>query len=242
MDQLIETGSQFLTAASNIIRFTALQIGYDIPSFDTTSIASLIVSLCLIYFSLLMFYRTVSYAVRTTIFIVKWGVILYVLGCVAGFILSSGKAGFSWAPVFQLLWASTLKLVGLGLDGHIPSIATDNAGRVLVNGVRVDVPGDYHQYGKAWNKFKKGAVKSKSKSRTEDPPSLAAVLGGLLGTAERVQSVEAIQKGVAQSFDAMKKAVLGAPEPEPQPEEGGWRSWWPFAGEEEPTSRGTKSR
>lgn len=182
--------------------------------------------------------------------------ILYVVGGAVGWFLSGGK-GFTFKPVLELAFAFALQLLGWG---GLPDVQVQPGGAVRVNGVTLELPPDYHQYGDAWKRFKsKSQKKSKSSSRsvfdwfddskdskkkgrssTGNVSGAAAVAQGILGEdgAAIVQSVEAIQKGVSDSFEAVKKAWLGgADNNDVRGERGGW---WPWSNEE-PSTRKQKS-
>ncbi|KAG9018079.1 hypothetical protein FRB90_012375 [Tulasnella sp. 427] len=249
MEGVLDTLAQVARGAFNLIHFAAYKLGYDI---DTTTLASTLVSLIAIYFTIVTIYRTTTYAIRTLFWLAKWLMILYIVGGTVGWFLSGGK-GFTFKPVFELLFSYALQL--LGWKG-LPDVQVQPGGGVLVNGVMLDLPPDYHQYGKAWNKFKSKSQKkssrsifdrftndaqnSKKKGRSSRAPAsgAAGIAQGILGddAAAIVQNVEAIQKGVSDSFEAVKKAWLGGAQND-VPEE---RGWWPWSNEQ-PSSRKKKS-
>jgi len=249
---LLDTLRQAAQIVLNLIQYAALQVGYEL---DTTTIASTIVSLIALYFTLVTIYRTATYAIRTAFWVAKWCLILYVIGGCAGFVMSGGQKGFTLVPVFELLFAYALKLVGWG---GLPQVALQPDG-IRVNGIPVELPNDYHQYGDAFRKFKSRSAKPKPRKgifdrfnskKTKQPDNAAAafaqrILGDTFDfdAVDAMQSVEAIQKGVADSLEAVKKALSGeTPEPE---KTGGWANWWPFQGEstnESGSKAGSSSR
>ncbi|KAG8943044.1 hypothetical protein FRC04_003255 [Tulasnella sp. 424] len=254
MEGVLDTLAQGARTAFNLVHFTAYKLGYDL---DTSTLASTLVSLIAIYFTVVTIYRTTTYAIRTVFWLAKWAMILYVVGGMVGWFLSGGK-GFTFKPVFELAFAYALQLFGWG---GLPDVQVQPGGAVRVNGVTLELPPDYHQYGDAWKRFKsKSQKKSKSSSRsvfdrfddskaskkkgrtsTGNVSGAAAVAQGILGEdgAAIVQSVEAIQKGVSDSFEAVKKAWLGGAENnDVRGERGG--SWWPWSNEE-PSTRKKKS-
>ncbi|KAG8858005.1 hypothetical protein FRB96_005496 [Tulasnella sp. 330] len=252
MDNIVSNILQTLQTGANIIAYLASQAGYEI---DTTTILSTVATVIALYFALLSLYRTITYAIRTAIFIIKWGVILVVIAGTAGFFMSGGQGGFTLLPVFNALFAQALKLL---VWGAMPQVDLGPEG-LRVNGVKMELPQEYHQYGEAWNKFKRSSKKatagsgwtapftdsatnkksrSKSKAKKNLPTDAAAIAqrllsGDLSGVAGAWQSVEAIQKGVSESFDALK-TTLGLKEeeilePVVEEAEGIWaglRSWW----------------
>lgn len=251
MEGVLDTLTQAARTAFNFIHFAAYKLGYDI---DTTTLASSIISLIAIYFTIITLYRTAAYAIRTVFWLAKWAMILYVLGGTVGWFLSGGK-GFTFQPVFELAFSYALKLLGWG---GMPDVQVQPNGAVRVNGVTLELPPDYHQYGDAWKRFKTKSQKgSKSSSRSAfdrfdgskgskkkgsssgNVSGAAAIAQEFLGDdgAAIVQSVEAIQKGVSDSFEAVKKAWLGGAENDVRGERAGW---WPWSNDE-PSSRRKKT-
>lgn len=243
MDGILSTVLDALKTGANILAYLASRAGYEI---DTTTILSTLATLIALYFAALSLYRTIAYAIRTAIFIVKWGVILVVLTGAAGYVMTGGQGGFTLFPVFNALFAWGLKLLGWGA---LPQVDVGPAG-VRVNGVPMELPRDYHQYGDAWNKFKRSSKKAAGSSWTApfatkkgskknpatDPLAIAQrLLGGDLGgVADAWQSVEAIQRGVQEGFDALK-TTLGVKEDSSDPVAEGVRAtgmwanvrlWW----------------
>ncbi|KIO23049.1 hypothetical protein M407DRAFT_113871 [Tulasnella calospora MUT 4182] len=252
MEGVLDTLTQAARTAFNLVHFVAYKLGYDI---DTSTLASSILSLIAIYFTIITIYRTATYAIRTVFWLAKWALILYVVGGAVGWFLSGGK-GFTFKPVLELAFAYALNLLGWG---GLPDVQVQPGGGVRVNGVTLELPPDYHQYGDAWKRFKTKSQKrskassrsvfdrfddskgSKKKGRSSGNVSgAAAVAQGILGDdgAAIVQSVEAIQKGVSDSFEAVKKAWLGGAENDVRGERAGW---WPWSSNEEPSSRRKKS-
>jgi len=148
-----------------------------------------------------------------------------------------------------------LKFLGWGFA---PQVDVGQAG-VRVNGVPLELPADYHQYGNAWRKFKrtstkaaKKAAKGRSifapfgskkkgtkKSDATDPIAIAQKLLAGDGLDGAMQSVQALQKGVAESFDAVKSALgVGAPRKDEPEKEKSWADWWTQRDHDSDSSRG----
>ncbi|KAG8987977.1 hypothetical protein FRB95_012533 [Tulasnella sp. JGI-2019a] len=245
MDGIVENILQTFQTGANIIAHLASQAGYEI---DATTIISTVVSIIALYFALLSLYRTIRYAIRTAIFIIKWILIIVIIAGSVGFVMSGGRA-FTLLPVVNALFAYGLKMLGWG---SLPQVEVGPAG-LRVNGVKMELPEDFHQYGNAWKKFKRSSKRTNKvrsafdstnpKKSNQDPITDAAAIaqrllvGNLGGMADAWQSVEVIQKGVADSFDALRSS-LGLNEDVPEAvveedtasrKESIWadlRNWW----------------
>lgn len=273
MENFVDRLQQAASIALDLIKYVCYKLGYEL---DTTTIASTLVSLIAIYFTIITIYRTTTYAIKTLFWLAKWALIFWVVAGTVGFFMAGGQRGFTVQPVVEALFALSLRMLGWG---SLPDVRATPDG-LTVNGIPLELPEDYHQYGAAWNKFKSRSAskkksgnsrsifdafdskksassssssskkkgKDKAQSNKSDTPA-AAIARGILGdkfdydaAAEAMQSVEAIQKGVADSFEALRKAVLGGQPESPPPERNtGWASWWPFTGNDDENG-GTASR
>jgi len=137
---------------------------YFLSSFgiDLANAIPAIVSLISLYFTLLSLYRTTRFTLRFIYLFSKWAILFWVVASSIGFAMSGGKV-FGLAPVLEVAIARGLERFGWD---NVPDVAVDRDG-IRVNGIKAELPLDYHQYGNTWQKFKsKTNKKTKHKSRS----------------------------------------------------------------------------
>ncbi|KAG8904486.1 hypothetical protein FRB99_001662 [Tulasnella sp. 403] len=218
MDIVLDTFADIATVLNNTIHYIALQLGYDVSN---STIVVTIVAIIAAYFTLMTVYRTLLTTFRLTYFFLKLAFIAWFAASVFGLLTTR-----TWTvvPAAELGLSGLFKLLGWG----VAKVAIGQNG-VRVNGVPLELPKDYHQYGTAYNKFKSKSntrvKKSSPFSPFNKPKEQRTVTQQLMSDegVELMESVEAIQKELQQGFDALKKIWSNTPA-ESDNNNSGW--WW----------------
>ena len=89
---VVEVFSYASTAATTIIRLTAYLINKDLSEWDAQTLLPPIITLIAAYLALASLYRTASWAIRLTLFFLKWGCLIGIAMGLVGYYAGNGAA------------------------------------------------------------------------------------------------------------------------------------------------------